>query len=68
MLQIPDSSKLFEVESDASKFACGAVLYQQDTNGDWRPYAYHSKFFSETERNYQIYDRELLGIVSALEA
>ena len=68
VLRIPDSSKPFEVESDASKFVCGAVLHQQDMNRDWRPCAYHSKFFSKTERNYQIYDRELLGIVSALEA
>ena len=68
VLRISDSSKPFEVKSDTSKFACGAVLYQQDTNRDWRPCAYYSKSFSETERNYQIYDRELLGIVSALEA
>ena len=68
VLRISNSSKPFEVESDALKFACEAVLCQQNTNGDWRPCAYHSKSFSETERNYQIYDRELLGIVSALEA
>ena len=68
VLRISDSSKLFKVESDASKFACGAVLRQQNTNRDWRPCAYHSKSFFETERNYQIYNRELLGIVSALEA
>ena len=34
VLQIPDSSKLFEVESDASKFACRVVLRQQDINED----------------------------------
>ena len=34
VLRIPDSSKPFEVKSDASKFACGAVLCQQDTNRD----------------------------------
>ena len=68
VLQIPNSSKPFEVKSDASKFACRAILHQQDMNGDWKPCAYHSKSFSEMERNYQIHDRELLGIVSALEA
>ena len=53
--------------SDASKWASGAVLQQRDTNGDLHPCAYLSKSFSETERNYEIYDRELLGIVRALE-
>ena len=34
--------------------------------GDWHPCAYLSKSFSDTERNYEIYNRELLAIVQAL--
>ena len=63
---IPDPYKPFMVECDTSKYASGAVLQQQDSNGDWHPCAYLLKSFSDTERNYKIYDRELLAIVRAL--
>ena len=66
VLQMPDPSKPFVVETDASKFASGGILQQQDSNGDWHPCSYISKSFSETERNYEIYDRELLAIIRAL--
>ena len=67
VLLMPDSSKPFIVESDASKWATGAVLQQQDSNGDWHPCRYISHSFYATQRNYEIYDRELLGIVRSLE-
>ena len=63
---MPDMTKPFVVESDASKYASGAVLRQQDNNGDWHPCAYLSKSFSPTEHNYKIYDRELLAIIQSL--
>jgi hypothetical protein len=66
VLLMPDPRKPFIVEADASKYASGAVLRQQDTNGDWHPCAYLSKSFNETERNYDIADRELLAIIRAL--
>ena len=59
-------TKPFVVKSDTSKYASGAVLRQQDNNGDWHPCAYLSKSFRPTERNYKIYDRELLAIIQAL--
>jgi RNase H-like domain found in reverse transcriptase len=66
VLLMPDQSKPFQIESDASKVATGAVLTQLDSNGDWHPVAFLLKTFSETERKYEIYDRELLGIIRAL--
>jgi RNase H-like domain found in reverse transcriptase len=66
VLLMPDQSKPFQIESDASKVATGAVLTQLDSNGDRHPVAFLSKTFSETERKYEIYDRELLGIIRAL--
>jgi RNase H-like domain found in reverse transcriptase len=63
---MPDHSKPFQIESDASKYASGAVLTQMDINGDRHPVASLSKTFTDTERRYKIYDRELLGIVRAL--
>src|SRR5271155_4473791 len=66
VLKMPDTTRPFTIETDASKFASGAVLLQEDTNGDWHPCSYLSKSFNETERNYEIYDRELLAIIWAL--
>jgi RNase H-like domain found in reverse transcriptase len=66
VLLMPDQSKPFQIESDTSKVATGAVLTQLDSNRDRHPIAFMSKTFSETERKYEIYDRELLGIIWAL--
>src|SRR5271168_3302713 len=67
VLMIPDHLKPFQIKSDASKVATGTVLTQLDSNSDRHPCAFISKTFSPTERNYEIYDRELLGIIRALE-
>ena len=68
ILRMPDPTEPFQIECDASKVATGAVLRQKGSDGLWHPCAYFSKSFTEAERNYQIYDRELLAIVRALEA
>lgn len=67
VLMMPDSTRPFQIEADASKYASGAVLTQLDTNGSRHPVAFFSKTFSEAERNYEIYDRELLAMIRALE-
>ena len=66
VLLMPDQSKPFQIESDVSKVATGAVLTQLDSNGDWHPIAFMSKTFTDTERRYKIYNRELLWIIRAL--
>jgi RNase H-like domain found in reverse transcriptase len=66
VLLMPDQLKPFQIESDASKVATGAVLTQLDSNGDRHPIDFLSKTSSETKRKYEIYDRELLGIIRAL--
>jgi RNase H-like domain found in reverse transcriptase/Integrase zinc binding domain len=66
MLMMPDHSKPFQIESDASKYTSGAVLTQMDINGDRHPVAFLLKTFTDMEWQYEIYDRELLGIVQAL--
>ena len=67
VLRMPDQTRPFQIEADASKYATGAVLTQTDPNGDRHPVAFLSKTFTEAERNYEIYDRELLGVIRALE-
>jgi hypothetical protein len=66
VLLMPDQSKPFQIKSDASKVATGAVLTQLDSNGDQHPVAFLSKTFSETKRKYEIYNCKLLGIIRAL--
>ena len=60
---MPDHSQTFQIESDTSKYASGAVLTQMDSNGDRHPVAFVSKTFNDTEKRYEIYNRELLAIV-----
>ena len=64
---MPDQSQLFLIKTDASKYATGAVLTQLDLNGGRHPVSFISKKYSPAERNYEIYDCELLKIIRALE-
>ena len=66
VLALPQDNCPFRVEADSSNFAIGAVLSQKVDN-KWRPVAFMSKALQEAERNYKIYDKELLAIVTALE-
>lgn len=65
VLVIPNDKDPFQVECDALDFATGGVLSQKQ--GDqWHPVAYLSHTMNATERNYEIYDKELLAIMTAL--
>ena len=66
VLVIPNDDDPFRVECDASDFAIGAVLSQRQ--GDkWHPVAFLSKAMNATERNYEIYDKELLAVMTSLD-
>jgi len=54
------------IEADASDYAIGAILSQKQDD-KWHPIAYLSKSLTETQRNYEIYDKEMLAIMLALE-
>uniref|UniRef100_A0A670ILS5 Gypsy retrotransposon integrase-like protein 1 n=1 Tax=Podarcis muralis TaxID=64176 RepID=A0A670ILS5_PODMU len=56
------------VETDASDRAVGAVLLQEDPQGNWRPCAFYSRKLSKSEQNYTLWDRELLAIHAAFKA
>nr|VWO98958.1 Hexose transporter [Ganoderma boninense] len=66
VLAVPNDHDPFKVECDASKFALGAELAQRQ-NGQWRTIAFLSKSLSPAERNYEIYDREMLALITALD-
>ena len=63
VLVMLDTRNPFHIKYDASDFATGAVLSQLAPDGKWHPCAYISKLLSPTERNYPIYNKELLAVV-----
>jgi hypothetical protein len=52
------------MECDASDFATGAVLSQK-VDGKLKPVAFLSKSLSPVQKNYDIYDKELLAVIRA---
>jgi hypothetical protein len=56
------------IETDASDYVSAGVLSQRDDEGVLHPVAYYSKKHSPAECNYDIYDKELMAIIKALEA
>ena len=67
ILRIPSDTAPFYLETDSSDFATGAVLEQLGEDNLWHPVAFYSKSLNEHEHNYEIYDKELLAIICALE-
>jgi len=63
LLVAPNLDKEFRVEADASNFATGGVLSIKCKDNKWRPVAYISKLLNETERNYEIHDKEILAVI-----
>ena len=68
VLVAPDLDKKMRMEVDASDYAIGGVLSMECKDSLWRPVAFLSKLLNETERNYEIHDKEMLAIVRGLEA
>jgi len=62
-----DLDKEFRVEADTSNYATGGVLSMKYSDDKWRPVAFVSKSLSDTKRNYEIHDKEMLAIVRCLE-
>ena len=65
VLVFPESGQPYLVETDASGFATGGILLQKQ-NDVWRVVTYRSQSMTPPEKNYQIYNKELLAVVQAL--
>ncbi|KAI0993387.1 Transposon Tf2-6 polyprotein [Podosphaera aphanis] len=62
-----DPDRKCVVEVDSSDWAHGGILSQFDNNNILHPVAYFSGRLTPAQVNYQIYDKELLAIVTAFE-
>jgi hypothetical protein len=60
VLTLPDLQQPFEIETNASDYAIGAVLTQHG-----HLVAYHSETLSDTVRKYPTYEKEMYSIVQA---
>jgi len=54
------------MEVDISDYVMGGVLSMECEDGKWRPVAFFSKFLNEIERNYKIYNKEILAVIREL--
>jgi hypothetical protein len=62
-LIIPQPGRPFRMETNASDYTVAAILSQQDKEGKWRPVVFMSKSLNNAERNYEIYDKEMLAVM-----
>jgi transposase InsO family protein/predicted aspartyl protease len=65
LLSYPIEGAKMALMVDASDCYAGGVL-QQRVKGNWKPLGYFSKRFTDTQRKYSTYDRELLSIFLAI--
>ena len=67
VLAAPDLDKKMRMEVDMSDYATRGMLSMEEEE-KWKPVAFLSKSLNETERNYEIYDKEMLAIIRGLES
>ncbi len=66
VLKAPDFTKRFKLACDASGFALGSALLQEDDDGVDHPVAYYSKKFTAAQSRYSTVEKELLSIIMSL--
>ncbi|GMF23914.1 unnamed protein product [Phytophthora lilii] len=66
VLALPDESKPFSVVCDASDYAIGCALLQDDAEGRERVVSFQSRQLKAAERNYPVHDKKLLAMKYAL--
>jgi len=74
VLTQPQYDKPFIVHTNVSAYGVGTILLQEGeinpqkpSKPHLHPIAYYLAMFTLTERNYNIYERELLAVIKALQ-
>jgi len=67
VLTVLDLDKKMRMKVNMSDYAMGGILFIECEDGKWQPMAFLSKSLNETERNYEIYNKEMLAVIRRLE-
>jgi len=67
VLVVLDLDKKMRMKVDVLDYVMGGILFIECKDGIWRLVAYLSKSLNKMERNYEIYDKEMLAIIRGLE-
>ena len=62
VLRTPDWNKQFIMQTDASGYTLGVVIQQEHKDG-LHPVAFHLQSLLPAEQNYDVYDKELAGVI-----
>ncbi len=66
VMAYPNTSQPYILYTDASEFAIGAILCQEDDEGVERPIQYLSQQLTPTQRKYAVIEKEAFAVVYAL--
>lgn len=66
ILDIPDPAKPYVLRTDASDYAVGATLEQENSEGQLRPVAFFSRKLQANQRNWSTREKETYGLIAAL--
>uniref|UniRef100_A0A0N5BH08 RNA-directed DNA polymerase n=1 Tax=Strongyloides papillosus TaxID=174720 RepID=A0A0N5BH08_STREA len=66
IMKKPDMNKKFVIHTDASEYAIGAVLLQEDEDNQLRVVSYASRTLRDIEKRWQITEKEALAVVFAV--
>ena len=66
VLVVLDLDKKMGIEIDVSDYVIRGVLSMECEDEKWWPVAFFLKSLNETERNYEIYDKEMLAVIREL--
>ena len=65
VLKLVEGNRHFRLETDASEFAVGGVLLQEE-GGVWKPFCFYSRKLSAAQKRWNIREKECYAIIRGL--